>query len=58
MPFYLSEVIGDGSDAEGNEFRPALPGSFAGCYDGDRVLCSVPESLPIDPRWLALDNVD
>lgn len=24
MPFWLSQVIGDGSDAEGNELRPAL----------------------------------
>jgi hypothetical protein len=55
---YVSEVIGDGSDAEGNEFRPAFKGSFAGCYDGDRVLCSVPESLPSDPRWALLDGID
>lgn len=24
MPFYLAEIIGDGTDAEGNEFRPAI----------------------------------
>ena len=24
MPYYLSRIIGDGSDAEGNQFRPAI----------------------------------
>jgi len=60
MVFYLSEIVGTGADAEGNEIRPAVdqPGlSYSATYGGTRALVSC-ETLPVDARWATLDGVD
>lgn len=60
MHFRLSEITGDGSDAEDNARRPALHGSadiFSTCYAG-HVLCASVAEPPTSSGWSTLDSVD